>query len=333
MIQLPDSTVKYQTWYYQYKDRIQNIETTQKLGNIRTQYEVGLKQSEVDLLKEKERNSKIIILSVSLVFFIALCLILLLLHYSRAIKKYNLKLEEQKNSLLKVNKTKDKYFSIISHDLRGPANVLAGIVSVIKRDLDNNEPEDIRDLIDNMSGMTEKLVKLLDNLLSWAILQQGNFPYNPKNISLASILKESVGMFTDMASSKDIEISYHMSEDIEVYVDKNSISTIFRNIINNAVKFTEPNGKILVSTEKDPTQKLAVIKIKDNGIGMPVNIVQSLFDNQSPKYSEGTEGEKGLGLGLQLVKDFIKLNNGSIEVDSKEDQGTEFVVSIPLARE
>lgn len=321
--------IKYQTQFYAYKDSIQNLETTHRLANLRTAFEVGQKQAEVDLLIEQKRSNQIIMITGGIAFFIVMCLFLIIYRFSKTRIELNKQLGEQKEALIELNSTKDKFFSIISHDLRGPVNNISGLVSLTRYYLDDENIEDLRDMLNKMERSTERLVKLLDNLLHWALLQRGHFPYDPESLGIKDILVEVTDMFDDMATSKDIRLDLQLEEDFDLFVDKNTTSTMFRNLLSNAIKFTETGGQIQVSAMKNG--KAGIIKFVDNGVGMPDAKLKVLFELNDKITTKGTSGETGLGLGLQLVYDFVQLNKGKIEVESQEGKGTSFSVHLPLS--
>ncbi len=323
-----EQAIAYQTQHYCYKDSIQNLETTQRLANLRTEFEVGQKQAEVDLLLEQRRSNQIIMITGGIILFIVISLVIIIYSSSKAKIRLNRQLEVQKDDLLKLNQTKDKFFSIISHDLRGPVNMLSGLISVTRYFLDDKKTDQLKDMMDKMEHSVDRLVKLLDNLLHWALQQRGHFPYVPENINLNVMLAEVIDMFKDMAASKKIKLDSRIEEDFVIYADRNTTSTILRNLINNAIKFTPDEGHIKISANRGA--KLGSIHIADDGVGMNNAKLQSLFKLNENLSTRGTSGEAGLGLGLQLVYEFVELNKGKIEVKSQENQGTTFTVQLPL---
>ncbi|MEM6831907.1 MAG: tetratricopeptide repeat-containing sensor histidine kinase, partial [Bacteroidota bacterium] len=327
-----DKALNYQTQYYAYKDSIQNLETTQKLANLRTEYEVGQKQTEVDLLLEQKRSNQIIMITGGIILLVVICLVIVIYRYSKAKSRLNKQLEEQKNSLLVLNQTKDKFFSIISHDLRGPVNSLSGLLNVTRHFVTNGKENQLLDMVDKMDYSIDRLVKLLDNLLNWALQQRGHFPYFPEKITLKFVLMEVIDMFKDMAVSKNISLSCEMDESIELYTDKNATSTILRNLISNAIKFTPDGGKVAIHSQTDAANNVALITVKDDGVGIPKEKLENLFKLNEKISTRGTSGERGVGLGLQLVVEFVELNKGKIDVDSETDKGTTFTVSLPLSK-
>lgn len=323
--------IEFQTQYYAYKDSIQNLETTQELANIRTGFEVGQKQAEVDLLMAQKKSNQIIMITGGIILAVVICIAIMAYSYSKSKSRLNLKLNEQKDSLVQLNSTKDKFFSIVSHDLRGPVSTLSGLVSITKHYLDNNSTDQLEDMIDKMENSTNRLTRLLDNLLHWALQQRGQISYVPEKLDVNILFAELKDMFTDMAISKNINLQIETADDLTVFADKNAVSTIFRNLVNNAVKFTKSGGSIKIFAEKRDDLNSASIQFKDSGIGIQKDKLDSLFTLTENMPTKGTSGESGLGLGLQLVYEFIQLNKGEIQVESEEGKGTSFTVMLPLA--
>lgn len=326
-----DGALSFQSEYTAYKDSIQNLETTQRIANLRTEFEVGRKQVEVDLLLEQKKNSRIIMLTGGIILLGTIILVIIFYSYLRTKNTLNKKLQEHRNSLLVLNETKDKFFSIISHDLRGPVNTLSGLISVSKIYIQEGKVDHVSGMVERMENSMGGLVKLLDNLLNWALQQRGHFPYIPENMGAMQLLKEAVDTFEDMAVTKNVSISLEPSKEFKLSVDRNTASTIIRNLINNAVKFTPVGGEIKVHAASNPDSGFGIIKISDTGVGIPQNKLDTLFSLNEKISTDGTVGEKGLGLGLQLVVEFVALNKGKIDVVSEVGKGTTFTVSLPLA--
>ena len=324
-----ESAADYLIQHYAYRDSIQNLETTQEIANLRTEFEVGQKQAEVDLLLQQRRNNQLVMLIGGITLFIVLCLVIIIYTYYKTKVKLNMQLEEQKNALISLNDTKDRFFSIISHDLRGPVGVLSGLVSITKYLIDDKKTDKLRKMMDKMEHSVDRLVKLLDNLLHWALQQKGHFPYAPEAFSVKSLLTDAQDIFRDMAASKDIKLEVNVDEDFDIYVDKNTSSAIFRNLLNNAIKFTPKGGQVSISTQLCG-YKMGHIIFQDSGVGIPQEKLKHLFELKEGKSTKGTSGESGLGLGLQLVHDFLQINKGKIAVDSTVGQGTTFTVELPL---
>ncbi|WP_421763541.1 ATP-binding protein [Ekhidna sp.] len=324
------NSLKYQTEYFAYRDSIQNLTTTQKLANLRTEFEVGRKQSEVDLLLEQKKSTRIIMIVGGILMLVFICLLIIIYSFLKTKNKLNRKLEHQKNSLQLLNQTKDKFFSIISHDLRGPVNTLSGLVTVSKIYLKEGTKEQTVDMIDKMDHSIGRLTKLLDNLLTWALQQRGHFPHMPEALSVRFLLDDMTDMFQEMSASKNIKLDYNLQDEFQLHVDRNTASTILRNLINNALKFTPNGGHVQIVANANIDENVGIIQVIDNGVGMSEEKLQHLFKLNENVSTTGTSGEKGLGLGLQLVYDFVKLNKGTVEVESEPNKGTKFTISLPL---
>ena len=325
-----EEAIQYQTQHYAYKDSIQNLETTQRLGDMRTEYEVGLKQSEVDLLLEQQRNTRIIIITGGVLLIAFICLIIIVYSSFKSKNKLSIQLEAQNGELKDLNHTKDKFFSIISHDLRGPVNSLGGLITVCQMYLKDGNPRQITDLVDSMDDSVKGLTRLLDTLLNWALQQRGHFPYVPEKIDLNVIVDGVISMFKDTAVAKNISLIYEYEEPRYLIADKNTTSTILRNLVSNAIKFTHLGGSVTISAAPDPKDEYWLIQVADNGVGIPEDKLSNLFELNDTLSTAGTVGESGLGLGLQLVYEFTQMNQGSIEVESELGKGTTFTVRLPM---
>ncbi|MEO9872782.1 tetratricopeptide repeat-containing sensor histidine kinase [Ekhidna sp.] len=328
-----EKALEYQTEYHSYKDSIQNLETTQYLANLRTEFEVGRKQVEIDLLLEQKRSHQIIMITGGIILLITIILVVTIYVNYRSKIRLNKQLEEQKNSLITLNQTKDKFFSIISHDLRGPVGTLIGLVDVARYFVKEGKKENILEMVDNMGVLVKRVNKLLENLLSWALQQSGHFPYVPEEISIKSIMENVIETSNNTAISKNIKLNTSIDKDFELYVDRNATLTILRNLVNNGVKFTSSGGQVDIGAEIDTENNFGVITVSDNGVGIPKEKLDNLFKLNEKISTPGTSGETGIGLGLQLVFDFVKLNKGKVNVKSEVNKGTTFTVSLPLAQQ
>lgn len=329
-----EDAIRYQTQYYAYKDSIQNLETTQYLADLRTEYEVGLKQKQVNLLLEQQRNTHIIIITGSLLLVAFIFLIILVFNSFRSKNKLSIQLEKQNEDLEVLNRSKDKFFSIISHDLRGPVHTLGGLITVCQMYLKDGNPKQITNIVDQMGGSVQRLIMLLDNLLNWAMNQRGQFPYVPEKLDLKDLITKVMEMYKDNAVAKEIDLSYGIPEEhCFLYGDRNTISTILRNLVHNAIKFTNKGGEVLLTASTLKEEGVCQIKVADNGVGMSKEKVEKLFQLDTAVSTSGTIGESGLGLGLQLVHEFTQKNKGKIEVSSELNKGTTFVISLPLFQE
>ena len=316
-----DSAYHYHKQYVAYRDSINNEETIQKIADLRTEYEVGQKQAEVDVLTAQQRTERVVMAAIGMLAIVLLILGLIVYKYYKQKSKISLE-------LARLNQTKDKFFSIISHDLRGPVSSFMGISRMIKFLVQADEKDQLLEMADDIDDSVERLSALLDNLLNWAMQQQGHFPNVPEKVMLNELAEELVKTLKNMAQGKQIALKAEIPEPIYLWVDRNTTMTILRNLVNNALKFTPEGGKVVIKAMQQGEQ--AIIEVKDTGVGMPAEKLNSLFKLQDKKSTYGTAGEKGLGLGLQLVYEFVEMNRGRIEVTSQEDQGTTFRITLPL---
>ncbi|MCF6359537.1 MAG: tetratricopeptide repeat-containing sensor histidine kinase [Cyclobacteriaceae bacterium] len=331
------SAYQYQEKYLTYRDSINSEETIRKMADLRTEYEVAQKQIEVDLLNQEKKTSRLI--RAGLLGMIVLIAGLAFIYFKRnrdkriinkLLTKQKEKLQIQHNELEVLNSTKDRFFSIISHDLRGPVNSFKGLTTIMKMSLDGKAYEDLPKINDMLDKASSQLSELLDNLLDWAVNQQGEFPYSPEKTSIEALVNGVLNTSKSRAESKRIKITTQFDDALFGWIDKNSVKTILRNLVNNALKFTPQGGKVEIigMIEKDEL----VINIKDNGIGISKEKFANLFSESELKSTSGTDGEKGLGLGLRLAYDFAKMNKGSVSAESKEGVGTTFTLRLPVKR-
>lgn len=314
--------------YAAYRDSTINRETIQKMADQRTEFEVGQKQAELDLVTAEKRTQQIILYATAGGALLVMALLGLVYKNYRDKNKINLILEDQKAQLEELNHTKDKFFSIVSHDLRGPVVALSGISRLIQYSIEDDDKEGLIEVSEHIDKTVNHLSGLLDNLLNWAMQQQGHFPNVPEKLSLKEITTEIVGIFENMADGKNIALTSSIEGDIHLWSDKNMTMTILRNLVNNALKFTDQKGEVTITAKRDGD--MAAISVKDTGVGIPEEKLNRLFKMDGKITEFGTAGEKGLGLGLQLVYEFVESNNGSIEVKSEVGKGTEFIVKLPL---
>ncbi len=237
-------------------------------------------------------------------------------------------LTETKEKLEKLNIEKDKFFSIIAHDLRSPFNTLLGLTEIMVEDLPSLTMDEIQEFSVNMRNSATKLFRLLENLLQWARMQQGLIPFNPELIQLLPIVNECIGIMQEPVKNKEIEITYDIPDNLKVFADGNILQTVIRNLVSNAVKFTPKGGKIslLAKAKNDAGVE---ISIKDTGIGMSRTMVDNLFRLDVKTNRVGTEGEPSTGLGLLICKEFIEKHGGNIWVESVEGKGTTFYFTVP----
>jgi PAS domain S-box-containing protein len=239
---------------------------------------------------------------------------------------------DSEKRLRELNKSKDKFFSIIAHDLKNPLGTFKDMTKILHENFDSIDEENKKNLVAGMNQSAAHLIDLLENLLQWTRSQTGNIPFAPEMIDLHFVVSNSIDIMKMNADVKHIRIVSNVSELTFVFADLNMISTVIRNLISNAIKFTFENGEIEIKFKKtrgSNGEKLIEISVSDNGIGIEDNIIQKLFKIESQYTSLGTSKEKGTGLGLILCNEFIEKHNGTIHVVSEPKKGTTFIISLP----
>lgn len=246
------------------------------------------------------------------------------------LKETQAKLQEREKELKKLNATKDKFFSIIAHDLKNPLNALNGFASLLKEEYDEYSEEERKEIIQNIILSTENMSKLLQNLLEWSRSQMGRLSFNPEVFELQELIKENASLLNAQAAGKHIALKHESSGQSEkVFADKKMISTVLRNLISNAIKFTYPNGNVRIKTSRQ--NAYYKVEIEDDGTGMTQEEIDKIFDIGEKYKKSGTSNEKGTGLGLNLVMEFVEKNGGTLDVTSELDKGSNFAFTIPSA--
>jgi signal transduction histidine kinase len=239
-------------------------------------------------------------------------------------KEIKLKNEELK----KLNSEKDKFFSILAHDLRGPLGAFMELTEMLADDSQDLTPDQKKDLSLDMNHSARNIFNLLENLLEWSKMQGGLNKFKPRLIGLIEEVNESTKIFIESVRNKAIELAVDIPIEQKVFADANMIKTVIRNLVSNAIKFTPKGGKITISATHEENNT-SVIAVKDSGIGMTNAMVYNLFRLDSKSGRRGTEGESSNGLGLLLCKEFIEKHGGRIWVESEEGKGSVFYFTIP----
>ncbi|MGM0566308.1 MAG: ATP-binding protein [Bacteroidota bacterium] len=240
-------------------------------------------------------------------------------------------IRKEKDKISEMNKTKDKFFSIIAHDLRSPFNSLLGLSSILTDDFDNLTDGEKKDMAEHIHKTSNLSFNLLDNLLAWSRTQRDKVEIYPEKHDLSEVVKETIHLLYSSAEAKNIRINNLTSRSYEGYFDKNMVLTITRNLVSNAIKFTQEGGLIEINITED--KKQLRFMVKDNGIGMSDKELQSLFDLGNQMRRKGTKNEAGTGLGMILCKDFAERNNGRLLVESEFNKGSIFTLVLPKEAE
>lgn len=247
----------------------------------------------------------------------------------RVVRSRTLELQKANKELKEANDTKDKFFSIVAHDLRSPVNGFLGLTKLMDSNFENLEHEKLRHFVHVLAKSAKSMFGLLENLLYWARLQQDKYHFLPKEIQLNQTVQETLEGAQELASKKDINLSVNINPNLKVYNDEFVINMTIRNLLSNAIKFTPKGGEVKLSAYTENNR--AIVAIKDSGIGMNNEIKNNLFDQSKDTHRIGTDNEPSSGLGLVLCKEFITKSGGELWVESQEGKGSTFFFSSALA--
>ncbi len=237
------------------------------------------------------------------------------------------KLKKYSEELEVLNATKDKFFSILAHDLKSPFNAFIGITDILAEDIDILDREQIKSFVLDISRSAHSQFKLLENLLAWAQVQRGLMKFESIELEIHSVINDVFLLYLDNASEKGLKLTNETQPGRTIKADHNMLYLLLRNLVYNAIKFTKPGGEIKVG--EYATDGFYEIYVADNGVGISPASISKLFKIESQNTTLGTAHEKGTGLGLVLCKDMVEKNGGSIRVTSELGVGTTFYFTIP----
>jgi signal transduction histidine kinase len=311
-----------------YRDSVNNVATVQKMADLRTDFEVSEKQKEVNLLATRnklriaERNG----------FIYASVLLALLfatgVYFYRQNVRRNKIIAAQKQELDHLNAAKDKLFSIVSHDLRSSVNALKSGSAKLTQHLTTNNTAELEKLVQQNSAVAHSTYNLLDNLLNWALLQTGQAYFKQEPLNLYLIVEHTAFNYKPLMLEKNIGFENRVTKNVSVYADQESLKIILRNLLDNAIKFSPPNGAITVY-DRPSTGNYCEWVVEDTGPGMPAATRQHLANESLLPAKKANEEQVGTGLGLQLCKSFISKNGGKLAIESGEITGTRVVIYLP----
>lgn len=336
-----EKALEYSELFKALEDFLQQEKNDRKPLRMQSRYTINQKQSLIDQLElnriqkdyelEKERRFKnflvIMISLIAVILTLIFTLFLLQRRNNKKLKVANLKVKNQNEELEDLNATKDKFFSIISHDLKGPLNSLTSFSGLLMNHTSSLSTEEIQMLAKDLDKSLKNLFALLENLLQWSRSQTGNIEFTAEEFDLTEMLNENKRLLDKQAQNKNINIEVKNTKSNSVKAHPNSITTVIRNLLSNAIKFTEDGGAIKMGIVDDGNRY--IVKIADNGVGMPKDIANNIFRLDTKHSTQGTAKEKGTGLGLILCKEFVEKNKGEIWVKSEEGKGTIFSFSLP----
>lgn len=304
-------------------------------GNIKASqlaaiYEIDQKNAQIAELEKQNKINELNIKQQQTTRNIMIGGIVLALLLAGNFYWFYLRLRRSNRKLNDINAAKDKFFSIISHDLRGPTGSLSALLKYVDSNFDKFQPNELQELISTLTKSAEQVSDLLENLLIWARSQTGRMAFRPQRLNLAKSLEQAVNGVSAMAHTKEITINTKTTEEIFVTADSNMLQTILRNLLSNAIKFTPRGGKVELSYTQQKASQVH-LSISDSGVGIDRSKISRLFNISNADNTPGTENESSSGLGLILVKDFVEKNNGTIAINSEVNKGTTVTVSLMKA--
>jgi two-component system, sensor histidine kinase and response regulator len=242
--------------------------------------------------------------------------------------KTHLNLKDKEMKLMELNETKDKFFSIIAHDLRNPFFNLMGLSDLLGSNINDYSQDEIVDIANAMSVSAKQGYDLLENLLDWSLVQSGRISYMPEKVNLLKVAKTNAGLFESNIRVKNIGISLLIDKELKVYADENMITTVLRNLISNAIKFSVRGSDVVIDAVRKDNEVL--VSVTDQGTGISKENLDKLFKISTKVSVKGTENESGTGLGLVLCKEFVELNGGKIWAETKLGKGTTMRFTLPV---
>ena len=327
--------------YKQFEDSVFSEKKKEQFSQLQLQYETAQKDLEIQLLNEKERQqvnaiqNQEFIRNILVVILAFTAVLLFTLHKNNVKRRKNNELlirqraeiEAKSKELEGLLEVKDKFFSIISHDLRSPINALIGIMDIM--DDGNLTQQELKELSAALNSRLKHTKKLLDTLLDWAMLQMDVIKLNKADIDLKDAVRSNLSFYEDTAD-KSLNYVNEVGSNIMVKADPNMLDLVLRNLLSNAAKFTDEDGVITISAEETSSNAVTV-SVADDGIGMSEEQIENLFDDEHLYSTPGVHNEKGTGLGLKLCKEFVEKMGGNIWVESLEGKGSIFKFTVPKA--
>ncbi|KPQ00762.1 MAG: two-component signal transduction system fused histidine kinase / response regulator [Bacteroidetes bacterium HLUCCA01] len=240
-------------------------------------------------------------------------------------------LQEKQEHLQKLNNEKDEVLSVLSHDMRNPLGGIIGIVDLLRSE-PVDSPEELETMLELVDVSAKRLLHMVNDMLDIAIIESNSIKLNRVHTDLGALINEVMTIHAPAAKNKNVTFELHHSPDVPpLMLDKSKISQVFGNLISNAIKFTPSQGAITISTElNDDFPGFAFIQVQDTGIGIPETMLPRLFDKMGDHQRPGTDGEVGTGLGMPIVKRYVEVHSGVIDVNSREGEGSTFMILLPL---
>jgi signal transduction histidine kinase len=318
-------------------DSLFNVEKISKFTDMQVRYFTEQQNQENLLLKQQNEIQEITIrqqkLKTRILIISGIFILIILFFIVRSwvsFKKLSARLEKSEKELLKANAGKDKFFTLIAHDLKSPFSGLLGITEILSENFDQLPPEQSKKMILEMRKSVSNVYALVERLLSWAQIQTGKIEYRFEKTDLFNLAEKVTEQLEASAKNKNITLEQNIRKNSFAVADEESVLTIFRNLISNAIKYTNPGGGVKIEATKK--EGFMEISVEDNGTGMSAEKLKKLFKIAKIDSEEGTARETGTGLGLILCKEFVEKNKGKIWAESEPGKGSRFVFTLPAAK-
>ena len=325
----------------QYQDTLRQEERQNQVAELEKQYETQQKEAEIERLsvsreidqlqikRDKELRAFgiiLILVLVAAIFFVSVAY-LNKRRVNDLLSLKNLKIEEQRKELEVLNASKNKFFSIIAHDLKNPFHTVMGYAYLIHKEYDRFSDIDRKRYASDIYKSSNSISRLLQNLLDWSRSQTGRLEYTPQELNFCDIYESIEHLLLPAAAQKNIELISEMPAQVTVYADPMMVETVMRNLLNNAIKFTNEKGQ--VKTVLKSEKEAVTVCVEDTGVGINPDDLNKLFQIDSKVKRKGTHEEDGTGLGLVICSEFVKKNGGRIWAESKLGQGSRFYFALP----
>lgn len=322
--------------FIRYKDSVMNLQKNKLIEDLRTAYETERKEQTI---RELEQTNRIKDLQAETYrqwrIFLIIFTILLIIVIAVVFSRYRLKqrtsemLDKQNTELVKLNSFKDRMFAVISHDMRNPVNSFSMVIESLEQNLDYASKEQVKEFLHHTLQSARDLQGLLNNLLEWSLVQIGKLPFNPVAIALHPVTNKSIDHVRTMADSKQIHVINEVPENLRALADASMVTIILRNLLTNAIKFSDHNTTVRICATQSDTQ--IFLSVTDEGVGMTPEEVSWLFRQEENTRTIGNSSEKGTGIGLLLCKELADRNKGTLSVTSIPGIGSTFTLTLPSA--
>ncbi len=312
--------LEYQDEYSALEDSIFSKSSANKIADLQSAYLVQLKESENNLLKKEIEAEKVKTRYLGIIGILVVLLLSLGISRYRLLKRLNDKLKAEVES-------KNKLFSIIAHDLNNPVGAITSAAAFLSTDYNEIEEADKKELVDSIADASKNIQLMISNLLNWARQQQEGIKINKKLLNIKELLENLADSYKFLAKKKSIEIVVDANDDINAFGDKFVIETILGNLITNSVKFSNKNSQIILSANVNKNNKV-ILEVKDFGTGISKDVIELIVNKNKPITTLGTDKEKGVGLGMQIVKELVSLHDSKLKIESEVNSGTKFIIEI-----